>query len=742
MAEIVEILRIEVDNESAQKAVVAYERSLVKLKTVQAAFRKELKASNGENKKAAEGLVQVNKQISQNNIKRKELTKSINTQSNSLQALRNNLAKNVRLRNQVNTATATGKKRFDELNRSILKQNNSLKKAEQAGGDFRRSVGNYGTALQAIPGPIGFVISGLQRMGAALKAVGLGVGLAIAGIGVMIAIFVRAIRGAKGFQAANAELAGVLGKTRAEIVLLREDAKRLGSTTAFTATQVTRLQISLSKLGFEEQSILNISKAIINLSVAAKQSADIVATFVGGVIKQFKLLTTEADNIADVSAKAFSSSALDFQKLSEAGAIVGTTSRIAGEGFVSMTAKLGVLADNMIPATVAATALRNIYIDLAGKGLTWEEAMGEINVPQNKLTTAFDLFGKRGAAVANILAENSSQIAILEGKLNDAGGAVQKLVDEQLDTLEGKLILLRSAWDGLFLSIEDGEGLLSKISETVVEFATQFVNEITLLSGILGDEDIGFLGKMKMLGTLATSSSEEINKMAESLNKVSKAITSLGAGEMVLEIAEVTAEINTLNTRLELSNVQFKIFEKTLSPKQIREFKQEQIELNSALADAEERKRNLVLVNEAMNVSLRETNEIEEQNEEDKIVRDESAQTREEARIERELTFFELLWDAKNKQLDQEKSNDKILSGIRAKRLLETERNAAREIEIEKLKNETILFGTASILGSIAGLFKRTSVAFKLGKIAEATISAYTAITESPGSNSYRCNHI
>ena len=209
MAETVEILRIEVDNESAQKALVIYEQRLVALKKEQAAFRKVLKESNGENKKAAESLVQVNKQITQNNTKRKELTKSVNTQSSSLQALRNNLAKTASLRNRVNTSTAVGKKRMDDLNRSILKQNQSLKKAEQAGGDFRGSVGDYGTALQAIPGPIGFVISGLQRMGAALKAVGLGMGLAIGGIILLIATFVRAVKGAKEFQSANAELAGV-----------------------------------------------------------------------------------------------------------------------------------------------------------------------------------------------------------------------------------------------------------------------------------------------------------------------------------------------------------------------------------------------------------------------------------------------------------------------------------------------------------------------------------------------------
>ena len=82
MAETVEILRIEVDNESAQKALVTYEQRLVALKKEQTAFRKALIESNGTNKKAAEGLVRVTKEVQSNTAKRKELTKAVNTESN------------------------------------------------------------------------------------------------------------------------------------------------------------------------------------------------------------------------------------------------------------------------------------------------------------------------------------------------------------------------------------------------------------------------------------------------------------------------------------------------------------------------------------------------------------------------------------------------------------------------------------------------------------------------------------
>ena len=210
--ETVEILRIEVDNEAAQKAVVTYEQRLVALRKEQAAFRKALIESNGTNKKAAEGLVQVTKKVTENTQKRKELIKSVNTESNSLQAMRNNLAKAVRVRNQMNIGTAEGKKRFDALNKSILKQNQAIKKAEEAGGDFRRSVGDYGNSLGAIPGPIGRVIQGMKAMTLAAKAfIATPLGLIIAGISVAVGALIAFFKSSEEVQAALNKVTKVFG---------------------------------------------------------------------------------------------------------------------------------------------------------------------------------------------------------------------------------------------------------------------------------------------------------------------------------------------------------------------------------------------------------------------------------------------------------------------------------------------------------------------------------------------------
>ncbi len=49
----------------------------------------------------------------------------------------------------------------------------------------------------------------------------------------------------KDFEQANSKLAGVLGSTKAGIAGLTDEARRLGATTAYTASEVTGLQVEL-----------------------------------------------------------------------------------------------------------------------------------------------------------------------------------------------------------------------------------------------------------------------------------------------------------------------------------------------------------------------------------------------------------------------------------------------------------------------------------------------------------------
>ena len=117
---------------------------------------------------------------------------------------------------------------------TFRKLDDRLRKINKSARDGRRDVGRYGLALQKVRGSLS---TGLGALGITAGIAGLG-----RVIGNVIGVF-------SGFQKSNSQLQAVLGDagTKGNMDLLKQSAKELGATTAFTAAQVTGLQIEFAK---------------------------------------------------------------------------------------------------------------------------------------------------------------------------------------------------------------------------------------------------------------------------------------------------------------------------------------------------------------------------------------------------------------------------------------------------------------------------------------------------------------
>ena len=166
-------------------------------------------------------------------------------------------------------------------------------------------------------------------------------------------------------------------------------------------------------------------------------------------LNQFQLEANESQRVADVMAKSFVSSALDIDKFSTAMSVAGPAADAVGATLEQTTAILAKLSDAGVDASTSGTALRNIFIDLSDKGLSWEDAINSINQSQNKLLRANELFGKRGAVVAQIIANQSDQIDMLTKSFRDAEGSAAAMAEIVGNNLQGDLDRLSSSWEGL-----------------------------------------------------------------------------------------------------------------------------------------------------------------------------------------------------------------------------------------------------------------------------------------------------
>lgn len=96
---------------------------------------------------------------------KRDLIKQSDTEANSLNALRLKLANITKERNNLDTSIEGNAARFEELQKEIKSTSDEIKGFEQAGGDFRRNVGNYTESIKD-------AIGQQQILGVSLNQVG------------------------------------------------------------------------------------------------------------------------------------------------------------------------------------------------------------------------------------------------------------------------------------------------------------------------------------------------------------------------------------------------------------------------------------------------------------------------------------------------------------------------------------------------------------------------------------------
>ena len=339
--------------------------------------------------------------------------------------------------------------------------------------NFKRGARRVENRVKKLSSTFKGVASGL---GAAFGAAGLGFALLDAGKKVIA------------FEQVMAKVKALTGATGAEFQTLSKDAKRLGASTRFTATEVGQLQLEFSKLGFSTKEILKATEATLQLATATGEDLAQAATVAGATVRAFGLETKDTQRVVDVMAQSFTTSALNLEKFETAMASVAPVARAANASLERTTAILQVVVNRGVDASSAGTALRNIFLELAKQGLTWNEAMGQIRDSTNQNATALDLFGKRGATVATIIAGATDEINDFEkGNINAAGSA-KKMADIVDDTTEGALKRLVSAYDGLILKLSAKGG----VNDSFKEFIESLTGSITTF-----DNSIDRVGKLK-----------------------------------------------------------------------------------------------------------------------------------------------------------------------------------------------------------------------------------------------------
>lgn len=305
------------------------------------------------------------------------------------------------------------------------------------------------------------------------------------GLGYYVGLFtlIRIIKNAidifADFQQANADLAVVMGLSVKQNKVLADDARRIGLNYGVAATEVVKMQHALATLGFEQSDILKMGRPLITGS-SALEGADPerLAQTIGAVINAFDNLGTgDTQHILDVMALSANRTALNFDKLATTLPIVSGPANAVGVDFERLVALLGVLQNSGVHVATSATSLKNIFIDSAKKGHTYEQVLDNIAKNSNKLVYANKQFGKRSVVSALALSAHMNDakngvVALTEEFRRAQVGLTDLIAIQRLDTFRGAQKLLNAAWNEFVLSIEDGTGSLAQSMTRILKVAS------------------------------------------------------------------------------------------------------------------------------------------------------------------------------------------------------------------------------------------------------------------------------
>lgn len=360
------------------------------------------------------------------------------------------------------------------LNKATIafkKYNEAIRGAKESVGRFQENVGNYPKGLLA----------------AANAARSLGSALGFMGGAFLIVNTVRdALNRIKEFDKTMQNLSGILRTNRKDIKDLEEEIVSVAKSSVRTTNEVAKLAESLLTLGKTKNEIKDLISPVTDLSLAMNTSADEAGEFLVQMLNTFGASTDQAGKYADTIATIRTSTSLDFQRMRDSFQYLAPISRALGKDLAYTGSVIGILSDNGIKAERAGRLLGTAQQKLASEGKSLTDALNQLNKASEKnvselklLELASKLFGKQAASLGIILANNSGKIDENSEAIRRNNGALKDLVNEQLESLDSKLKLLDSAWEGLITTIDNGQGKMSTYIKESTTLFTGLLNAIT-----------------------------------------------------------------------------------------------------------------------------------------------------------------------------------------------------------------------------------------------------------------------
>ena len=265
----------------------------------------------------------------------------------------------------------------------------------------------------------------------------------------------------------------VTGATTEQFRELNEEARRLGETTRFSATEAANAMTFLARAGFDTGEVLATIEGTLRLAQAGAIGLAEAADISSNVLTGFRLEVEQMARVVDVMALATNRSNQNIQQLGDALKFVGPVAAGLNADFEEIVAALGALSDAGLQGSLAGTGLRRVLSELEAPAQKTLEIFKALGVSVNDVRPsvvgvtdaierlakagldtglALEIFGDRGGPAFEVLSSNIPKVRELAAALKEAEGTATSMAAIMDDNLNGALLRVRSALESVVLS--------------------------------------------------------------------------------------------------------------------------------------------------------------------------------------------------------------------------------------------------------------------------------------------------
>lgn len=316
-----------------------------------------------------------------------------------------------------------------------------------------------------------------------------------------------AIKTAADFEASMSKVGAISGASAKNMEKLTEKAKEMGATTSFSASESAEAMQYMAMAGWKTADMTNGIAGIMNLAAASGEDLAATSDIVTDGLTAFGMSAKESSRFADVMAATASNANTDVALMGETFKYCASTAGAMKYSIEDISVAIGIMGNAGIKGSTAGTTLKNVIANMAKPtdsqaavmkklGISLTDSSGNMksfaDVMKNLRSSFSGLSETEKAAAATTLAGKQSMAGLLTivnasekdfnkltKAINGSSGSAEKMAAKMLDNLNGQITLLKSAIEGIAITI--GDKLLPYIKTAVswVQTAADYVNNLS-----------------------------------------------------------------------------------------------------------------------------------------------------------------------------------------------------------------------------------------------------------------------